>query len=83
WHGELDEWIFKRRSMVKLMGRLRPKILELNLGAKDNRKIFRALAHGPLEKFLQVEDISKARNWLRANLPAPLKNSVDEFLVDL
>jgi precorrin-2 dehydrogenase/sirohydrochlorin ferrochelatase len=78
---DLQEYLGLRyASLLTVMGRLRPLVLELEQGAAHNAALFRSLVASPLAAALEVKDEAKARALLAELLPAPLRPRINEVL---
>ncbi len=73
-------------ALLLLMNRLRPKVLGLGLGTKQNSALFRTLVDSELLEAMAERDADKACGVLRAVLPAALHSEttalVDGVLAD-
>lgn len=78
---DLREYLGLRyESLLTVMGRLRPMVLDLEQGAAHNAELFRSLVASPLAAALEAKDGVKARALLAELLPAPLRPRINEVL---
>ncbi|MFW5735065.1 MAG: precorrin-2 dehydrogenase/sirohydrochlorin ferrochelatase family protein [Oceanidesulfovibrio sp.] len=66
-----------------LMGRIRPRVLELGMDTPDNTAIFRGLVESDLKDALAAGEREKALDTLRAHLPESLHPALEDLLHDL
>ena len=83
WRRELEDWLTPRERLSHLMGRLRMPLLALGHDSRQNRKLFRALAESPLQRWLQEGDQKACEDYLARTLPPELHARITEFLHDL
>lgn len=67
-------------AFLRLMGRLRPMVLELGKGADQNVHLFRAIVESPLLDAIQRKDAASASDILTGLLPEPLRPAVADLL---
>ncbi len=66
--------------LAQLLDHLRPPLLELNLGAEENKNLFRKLMDAGLPTALQVRDHIRAAAILRNLLPREIHAAIEPFL---
>lgn len=66
--------------LAQLFEQLRPLLLELNLGAAENKALFHKLMEAGLPTALQVRDHARAAAILRNLLPTEIHAAVEPFL---
>ena len=67
-------------QFLRLMGRLRPHVLELGGETKDNSALFRGLVGSGLLAALRTVDMRLAETELKAHLPEELHHLIPELL---
>lgn len=70
-------------SLTRLLGRLRPQVLELNLDGETNKAIFRSLCGDEVLKALQKENREELERLLRNTLPGQLHSEIGTVLDEL
>lgn len=83
WRKELELWAKKKQPVLKLMAALRPLILALGNPQAENKKLFSALAEGPLEEMLAAAEWQKALDYLTATLPETLQPHLAPLFLSL
>lgn len=79
--AEIDGLIGDEYGLVlALMGRLRPRMLDLGLETRQNTDVFRSLVFSELADALKVRDKTAARGILMDILPDTLHNNIPELL---
>ena len=78
---ELAIFLDGRYTMLaQLLEYLRPLLLNLNLGAAENKMLFRKLMEAGLPTALQMRDHARAAAILRNLLPAKIHADIEPFL---
>ncbi|MDR1945693.1 MAG: bifunctional precorrin-2 dehydrogenase/sirohydrochlorin ferrochelatase [Desulfovibrio sp.] len=78
---ELEAFVGARfDTLLKLLERMRPRLLELGLGSEADAGVFRSLVRSPLAEHLEKGEARQAEELLRGILPAPLRSRAGEFL---
>ena len=67
-------------TLLTLMGRLRPYILDLGLETRQNTDVFRTLVFSGLADALKKCDLKASQTILEETLPTPLHNIIPELL---
>ena len=81
---ELAIFLDGRYSVLgQLLEHLRPLLLGLNLGAEQNKELFRNLLDAGLPTALQVRDHARAAAILRSILPKEIHAGIEPFLDNL
>lgn len=70
-------------AFLTMMGRLRPRVLELGLPTEENTALFRALVNSDLPDAFAQQDAEAVHNILSAALPEALVEQLDEVLNEL
>ena len=83
WRSELHAWLVPRRRMARLLGRLRPLLLDLPDDAGKNRTLLREMAVSPLWQWLADGDAESCRAWLTSELPTELHPRIALLLAEL
>ncbi|MDR1659581.1 MAG: bifunctional precorrin-2 dehydrogenase/sirohydrochlorin ferrochelatase [Desulfovibrio sp.] len=83
WRDELKAWLIPRRRAVRLLGRLRPLLLDLPDNTGKNKKILQKLAASPLQRLLADGDAESCETWLASELPAELHAHIAPLLAEL
>jgi precorrin-2 dehydrogenase/sirohydrochlorin ferrochelatase len=68
--------------LTRLLGVIRPALLDLGQPSDDNRDIFRQLAASPLPQLIKTKDHDRCREVLRSVLPSPLHPRIGEWCDD-
>ncbi|SHN56423.1 precorrin-2 dehydrogenase / sirohydrochlorin ferrochelatase [Desulfovibrio litoralis DSM 11393] len=80
---ELEGFITDRfDKTLKLLGKLRPLLLELNFNTKENTRIFRELIASELMNQLNQNQVGEAQKTLSKLLPSQLHNRIGDLLHD-
>ncbi len=81
---DLEAWLGNRYTpFLRVMGRLRPRLLALELPTPTNTTLLRALTDSPLAGYLEEKDRPGARRLLESLLPEQLHPGIEELLYDL
>ena len=81
---DLEGWLGNRYTpFLRVMGRLRPRLLALELPTQANAMLLRTLTDSPLAGYLEAKDLPGARQLLESLLPEPLHSAIEELLYDL
>ena len=79
--SELEAWMGKRYAgLLTVLGRLRPKMLEMGLPTRENTTLFRAVVYSPLAELLERRRVDAAAALLTALLPELLHPYIRELL---
>jgi len=81
---DIEDWLGPGYGrLARLLGRVRPCVLSLDLPQTENARIFRSLAYSQLLDHLESGDLEGAAAELRDILPALLHEKVEEVLHEL
>ncbi len=67
-------------SLLSIMGRIRPLMLDLNLETKENTVVFRKLVNSELLAAIKGQDLDLAVGILKKSLPEQLYDNIPELL---
>ena len=67
-------------SLLTLMGRIRPLMLDLGLETGDNTAVFRTLVNSDLIDAIKAHNLDDAGEILKESLPKPLHVNIPELL---
>ncbi len=83
WKNDLAAFLAPRVPLARLMGLLRPMVLDLGRPSDENRDLFRRLGSPELERALAERDWAAARTLLESSLPEPLLPAVGRLLEEV
>ena len=67
-------------SLLTVMGRIRPLMLDLGLETQENTEVFRSLVNSDLLAAIKAQDLDAATEILKESLPEPLHANIPELL---
>jgi precorrin-2 dehydrogenase/sirohydrochlorin ferrochelatase len=77
---ELEDWLLDKAPLAALLGRIRPRLLALEMDTGQNTALFRVLVQSGLGAALAAKDAKQCQELLAAALPADLHPGIGEFL---
>jgi len=67
-------------ELLAIMGRIRPRLIAMNMETTEHTRIFRALVYSNLIEALEAKDVASIENILSENLPAELQGMIPELV---
>jgi len=77
---ELEGWLHEKAPLAALLGRIRPRLLALEMDTRQNTALLRALVRSRLGAALAAKDAKQCEELLAAELPEDLQPWIAEFL---